>query len=309
MPNIVTPLNEAYKLDTKTIGGKAYPLSFLIKKNVRIPQGFVVFSSAFETLRRSNGLYSQIESLLRELREKQMNNVDKISNQIQILVASIIVSKEMESEILNAFDSLGTKYAAVRSSSSSEDQEHYSWAGEFETYTFVTKANLIENIVRCWASLYAPRALIYAHKHGLPFASDMAVLIQKMVESKTAGVCFTQEPNNTGDVLLIEAINGQGELLVHGDVTPDRYWISKSDEIILDIEVGSQKKIISGTQGILSTVQGSQQKLSGKHIIELTRTAVHIEKLMNKPQDIEWAYADDQLFILQTRPITTIIMQ
>lgn len=308
MADIIAQLKQAHQLDIKSVGGKAYPLGFLTENNINIPNGFVVLSSVFNTLRKNAALDIQIESLLHKLQKERMNNVDEVSKDIRKLLESVTIPDNVESTILDAFTTLNTKYVAVRSSSASEDQEKYSWAGEFETYTFITKNNLVQNIIRCWASLYTPRALMYAYKHNLPFASDMAVLVQQMIESEIAGVCFTREPNGADDnVLLIEAIHGMGELLVHGDVTPDRYWVNKKEDIILDIEISSQKKMINSVLNNIKIVENSksdEQKLNGENIIELARTAIEIEKLMGKPQDIEWAFFNNQLFIIQARPIT-----
>ncbi len=309
MSDAVIQLNQAHQLDIKSVGGKSYPLSFLAGKNINVPNGFVVLSSVFNDIRKNTGLDTQIESLLHNLREKKMNNVDETSKSIQKLAESITVPSDVESAILGSFDILNSVHVAVRSSSASEDQKKYSWAGEFETYTFVTKNNLIKNIIQCWASLYTSRALMYAYKHNLPFASNMAVLVQQMIQSDVAGVCFTREPNNADDVLLIEAINGLGELLVHGDVTPDKYWVNKKEDIILDIEVSSQKKLIAGVLDNVKTIENTksdQQKLSGEIIIELAHTAIEIERMFGQPQDIEWALFNNRLFILQARPITGI---
>jgi len=310
MPNKILQLNQAHTLDMQSVGGKAYPLGLLVSKNINVPNGFVVLSSVFSDLKNSDGLGKKIDSLLRELRERGMNKTEEVSGRVRELVESAAVPKDVETAILETYDALNVEYVAVRSSSVSEDREQYSWAGEFETYTFVTRDDLIQQVVRCWSSLYTPRALMYAYKHNLPFASDMAVLVQQMIPSEAAGVCFTREPDGSDDdALLIEAIHGLGELLVHGDVTPDKYWVNKKENLILDVEVGNQKKIIASTlhnATIIDDVHGVQQKINGEVIVELSRTAVAIEKLMGKPQDIEWALFNNQLFILQSRPITSL---
>lgn len=310
MTNVTIPLAQAHRLDIKEIGGKALHLGTLVANHITVPNGFVILSSVLNDIRTSSGLDRKIHRLLTELRDSKMKNVDYVSQNLRELVEEVEISHHVESDIKTAFQELDANYVAVRSSATCEDQESHSWAGEFDTYTFVNASGLIQHLKKCWASLYTSRALMYAYKHNLPFASDMAVIVQQMISSEVSGVCFTKDPSSHDtNLIVIEAIWGLGELLVHGDVTPDRYWIDKRKGIILDIEVGSQnKKLISYREKKLqkNIVKEEQknQKLTGEAIMIVAKTASKIEKIMQAPQDIEWSFSGKNLYIFQTRPIT-----
>ena len=195
-----------------------------------------------------------------------------------------------EREIFKAFDSLNATKVAVRSSATSEDSQNTSWAGQLETYLNVTRNNLIKSIKKCWASLDSPRAISYAQENNLnQDKQKVAVVIQKMIDSKISGVMFSANPvTSDKNQIMIEACFGLGEFLVQGLVTPDNFLVCKKNFQII-------KKTIN-----LNT-------LSDNQIIELAKLAVHIEKHYNFPQDIEWAIdKDNHIFILQSRPITTL---
>ena len=310
MTKTTVPLAQAHNLDVREIGGKASHLGTLVANRITVPDGFVILSSVLSEIKTSNEIDEEIHILLTQLRDSRMQKVDNVSQELRKLVEEAKISHHLESEIAASFQELGAKYVAVRSSASCEDQETHSWAGGFDTFTFVSADNLIQHVKKCWASLYTSRALMYAHEHDLPFASDMAVLVQHMINSEVSGVCFTKDPSsNDSDLIVIEAIWGLGELLVHGDVTPDRYWFDKRKGIILDVEAGSQnKKLISDNsrklqKNIVSKEQ-KNQKLTGEEIIAVAKTASTIEGIMGVPQDIEWSFSDKNLYIFQTRPIT-----
>ncbi len=191
-------------------------------------------------------------------------------------------------EILVEFKKLKTKYVAVRSSATAEDSSTASWAGQLESYLNVTEKNLIKSIEKCRASLYSPRAVSYRKQKGLNKQKiSVAVVIQKMVQSETSGICFTANPV-TGDrnEMVIEAASGLGEAIVGGKITPDTYTISNKLSIS-DIDIGNRY---------------SYPKL----ILKLAKLCLKIEKLFKYPQDIEWAFAKGKIYILQSRPITTL---
>ncbi len=198
-------------------------------------------------------------------------------------------------EILAEFKKLKTKYVAVRSSATAEDSSSAAWAGQLESYLNVTEKNLIKSIEKCWASLYSPRAIFYRSKKGLSKQKiSVAVVIQKMVQSEISGVCFTVHPvTKDKNQMVIEAGYGLGEAIVGGKITPDTYLINKKN-----IGVGHLYLVSKSIQG--------KQKLSDKQIIKLAKLCQKIEKLFKYPQDIEWAFAKGKIYILQSRPITTI---
>lgn len=201
-------------------------------------------------------------------------------------------------------------FAAVRSSATVEDSQTQSFAGMFSTFLYVTEKDLINKIKQCTESLRLPRITQYRQQNGMASPPiKMAVLVQKMVNSESSGVCFTRNPvTGNSDEIVIEAIFGQGELLVSGQVTPDSYTISKKSERIITKRVQAQKLILTQEKHSflpLELKKQNQQKLSDFHILLLTTQAKKIEQAYGAAVDIEWAVEKGKLYFLQVRPITT----
>jgi pyruvate,water dikinase len=180
----------------------------------------------------------------------------------------------------------------------------------FSTYLYVTEEKLVEKIQQCKDSATLPRVSEYLKQHQIaPEQVKMAVLVQKMVDSDISGVCFTKNPvTGSTDDIIIEAIFGQGELLVSGQVTPDNYTFSKTSERITSRRVATQKIILTQESHSIRPLEVSKQslqKLSDIHITLLALQAKKIEKEYGSPVDIEWAVEKGKLYFLQVRPITT----
>jgi phosphoenolpyruvate synthase/pyruvate phosphate dikinase len=248
-------LKQISKEDIRIAGGKGAHLGKLMKTGIRVPDGFVVLSSAFDEF-----------------------------------IANKKISKDLEREIQNAFDKLGEKYVAVRSSATAEDSKKDAWAGQLETYLYTTRKNLIKNIRKCWLSLFSPRAISYRKERKLQNKKiSVAVVVQKMIKPEVSGVCFTVHPvTKNKNQMAIELVRGLGEKLVQGLITPDSYVISKKP----------LKIVRKNRQG--------KEKLSDKKIIDLAKICVRIEKHFKKPQDIEWTLEKGKFYIIQSRPITTL---
>lgn len=299
------------KSNKNLVGGKSLPLSVLIKRGFPIPDGFAVKSSLYRDLIKKYNLEYKINKILQDIDFKNNQRIEKASIKIRNLIEKMDIVDDIRNDIINGFNELGSKFVSVRSSATSEDSKFYSWAGEFETYTFVNKNDLFDKIKKCWSSLYTPRALIYANKNKIRYAENISVIVQKMINSEVSGVCFTKDPDlNNEKTILIEAVFGLGELLVHGDVIPDRYWVERGDLVISDVLVSSQKKFYTANQDgkvILKNIKTERQlnqKIDGMKIIEIAKIAKNIEKVMKSPQDIEWSICDNNIYILQSRPIT-----
>jgi pyruvate,water dikinase len=194
----------------------------------------------------------------------------------------------LKTEIIEAFATLKSKFGAVsvRSSATCEDSKNASFAGQFETYLFVNdQKTLIDYVKKCWASFFRSGAILYAMNHGIDLSkSQMAVVVQGMINSDVAGVMFTKNNGNAG--VVIEAAKGVGENVVSGNVKPDEYEINPD------------------SFRIKSEIKQNQRLLSNPEIVSLTALGIKIEKLFNFPQDIEWAIQNKAVYILQTRPIT-----
>jgi len=288
----IKSFKETNKKDVALAGGKGANLGEMAKIGIPVPPGFVVLASAFERFLEETDINVEIKAMWSRINIEDIESVEEGSEILRDLILRAKMSKEIEKEILDAFGVLKAKYVAVRSSATAEDSKIDSWAGELETYLNTTQKNLIENVKKCWASLFTPRAIFYRFKRNLQKKQvQVAVVIQKMVQSDVSGVCFTVHPvTKDRNQMIIEAVRGLGEVLVQGKVTPDSYVIGKDNLKILDINVPTK----------------GRQKLSEKQIKELAKLCIKIENHYKDPQDIEWAFEKNKFYIVQTRPITTL---
>jgi len=315
--SFILPLEKISKNDIKIAGGKGAFLGEL-SKIVPIPEGFVLPVSVFKAFVDFNDLEEIINKntkfIFSKLREKTDNRkIEKISADLTKLILSGKVSDEISKEIFLYFHKYKMKYVAVRSSAKMEDGATNSWAGELESYLNTTEKNLIENIKKCWASLFSPRAISYSIEKNLPFeSSPVAVVVQKMIQSEISGIVFTVHPvTKNKNQILIESCFGLGELIVGGEITPDSYIVDKRKNLILEIKVNLQEKMMikKGNKNVMVKISGRkkhQQKLTGRQIIELAELSQKIENHFKKPQDIEWALKNNKFYIIQSRPITTL---
>lgn len=272
-------------LNPVIIGGKAFSLAGLYQKNFSVPNGFIITTGAFDYFLRSI-LGEHDKCILSQIIKKGVffeNNMVEIRQKI---IASEIPPKLSEA-IYNSFASLDTAFVAVRSSAIVEDGKRYSYAGQFESFLGVTKEDVLSKVKLCWNSLFSQRVLAYSKDANN--IGKMAVIIQEMVAADISGVCFSIDPvNHDTNTIIIELIVGLGDSLVQGAVVPDRYIVCKETLIIKEKHVN-----------IDEVIEDSIVK-------EMARLAIKIEKLYNKPMDIEWALKNGKLYILQARPITAL---
>jgi len=319
------------KKDVSLAGGKGASLGEMTKAKIPVPPGFIILVRAFDKFLEETDLVAEIASQIKQINFKDINSVDRASNVIRDLMSDTEVGEELKDIFLKEFKELNCKYVAVRSSATAEDSSIASWAGELETYLNTDENNLIENIKKCWSSLFTPRALFYAFEKGVItqagqkkiraktckklahcYPVAVAVVVQKMVQSEISGICFTVHPvTQDRDQMVIEAGYGLGEAIVGGKITPDTYVISKKDWVIIDTNISDQEMmIIRQGNGIKETKvpesKQSKQKLSNKQIIQLAKLCQKIEEHYKKPQDIEFAIENNKLYITQSRPITTL---
>lgn len=309
----VKNFSEINKNSVGIAGGKGASLGEMVKAGLPVPSGFVVVSTAFDRFLNETELDADIEAILKKVNHRDINSVDKASAEIRDLIAESKMPKDLQKEIGTRFKKLNAKFVAVRSSATAEDSKVASWAGELETYLNITEKNLINSVMRCWSSLFTPRAIFYRFEkklHKKPVS--VAVVVQKMVQSEVSGISFTVHPvTKDYNQMVIEAGFGLGESIVGGLVTPDTYIVHKDDFSILDISVSEQTMAIIKTpkgniHKKLNAKQGGKQKLTGKQIVELAKICKGIEKHYKHPQDIEWAYEKGRFYITQSRPITTL---
>lgn len=301
------------KNDAIIAGGKGASLGEMTKAGIPVPPGFVVLAGAFDKFLEETDIGVEIEALLHKVKVKDINSIEKTSEKIRGLILNADFPKDIGKEVLSEFAKLKAEYVAVRSSATAEDSSTASWAGELESYLNTSKKNLLENVKKCWASLFTPRAIFYRlekklHKQKV----SVAVVVQKMVQSEISGIAFTVHPvTEDYDQMVIEAGYGLGEAIVGGKITPDTYVVHKTKNTILDANISEQKMMIvrqgSGIkEDIVPKVKQEKQKLADKHILELAKICQNIEKNYKKPQDIEWALEKNKFYIVQSRPITTL---
>jgi pyruvate,water dikinase len=205
---------------------------------------------------------------------------------------------------------------AIRSSGTVEDLEDASCAGQQDTYLFVIGLdNVINYIKECWASLFNECAIFYRHKKGFGSVDiSIAVVVQRMVNAEKAGVMFSANPiTGNKDEVIIEAAWGLGESVVQGIVTPDNYWIKKDSYQVVNEYIAEKETMVvrlselGGVKEVPVPPERSEiPVLSEQELKELVDIAVQVEAFYNKPQDLEWAYENNKLYLLQSRPITTL---
>lgn len=309
----IAPFSDLSNKDSGIAGGKGASLGEMTQSGIPVPPGFVILTDAFDEFIKEEDIIQEIESELNDVDQSQVHTVERASERIQKLIFEGTISQEMSEKILDSFRTLDTPFVAVRSSATAEDSASAAWAGQLDTFLNTTDGTLLTNVKRCWASLFTPRAIFYRFEQGLRDSHvSVAVVVQKMIESEVSGIAFSVHPvTEDPDQIIIEAGLGLGEAVVSGQITPDSYVVSKKDRHIIDINVSEQSRGIyrksdGGNEWRDLGSDGAVQKLDDERILELSDIVVAIEKHYGGPQDIEWALEGGKLYIVQSRPITTL---
>jgi len=294
-------------------GGKGQNLSILLQAGFQVPPGFIITTTAYREFIQQNGFGTQIDQLTSSIQAKDISELENISNQLRKLIESGSMPTIIQAEIMSALRVLGSQPVAVRSSATAEDLAGISFAGQQDTFLNITsEENLLKAIIASWSSLWTARAIGYRARYAI--ANDqvaMAVVVQVMVPSASSGVLFTANPlTGSRAQVVINATFGLGEALVSGQVEPDQYIIHAETKEVLERKLGSKEHALyARSDGALDNIQVEARNewvLPLEKIIELTETGLRIAELYQFPQDIEWAITGDQLYILQSRPITTL---
>lgn len=331
---------EVNKEDVGLVGGKGANLGEMANASLPIPYGFVVTSNAYFHFIAEAGLSPKISAFLKNVNFDNSHELDQVSVHIQEMIINEEMPHALATEILHYYKELPIKQekyfkhnisfleqsihslshvykpplVAVRSSATAEDLPTASFAGQQETYLNVSgETHLLLKVKECWASLFTARAIYYRHEQGFDhFKVGLAAVVQRMVQSEKSGIAFSIDPvTNDKTKIVIEAIYGLGEYIVQGKVTPDHYELDKRSFVILkkDTKYQNLKYIKDGKNNIevkLNKHEGSTQKLSDEEIIKVGLLVKDIETHYYFPQDIEWAIENDRVYIVQSRPITTI---
>jgi pyruvate,water dikinase len=300
--------------DTAIAGGKGASLGEMTQAGISVPSGFVILSNAFEKFLEETNLNIEIDSILHSVNPKEIHTIENASEKIKSLITSKEIPEDIKSGIQKYFKKLNTEFVAVRSSATAEDSSSAAWAGQLESYLNTTENNLLDNVKKCWASLFTPRAIFYRFEKELHKTKiSVAVVIQKMVDSEISGIAFSVHPITQDDnQLVIEASFGLGEAIVSGQITPDSYVVEKKPLNIFDVNINTQLRgMYRGKNGgnewkEISKIKGESQVLSDNQIKKLSKIILSIEKHYNFPCDIEWAFKQNKFYIVQSRPITTL---
>ena len=259
-------------LEVARAGGKGASLAAMTAASLQVPRGFVV---AAEVLERS------IDApRLRELAR---------AGDHEAAQALVLASEAPRRKIAAAYEKLGTGLVAVRSSACAEDSDAASYAGQQETYLNVFgEAEVCRRVVDCWASFFSERALFYRAKKGSLEDLRMAVVVQEMVEPEKSGVLFTVDPvQQRRDRMVVEAIFGLGEQVVSGHATPDHYVLDRAG-------TAKREHLVNG--GVLEPDE----------LRALAALGRALEEHFGGPQDVEWAICGGAVYLLQSRPVTTL---
>lgn len=303
------------KNDVALAGGKGASLGEMTQAGISVPSGFVILSTAFEKFLEETDLNVEIDAAFNSVNHKEIHTVENAAEKIQALILQAEMPQDIEVEIQKFFKNLDSKYVAVRSSATAEDSASAAWAGQLDSYLNTTEETLLENVKKCWASLFTPRAIFYRFEKDLHKQKiSVAVVVQKMVESEKSGVAFSVHPvTQDHNQIIIEAGLGLGEAIVSGQITPDSYVVEKGSRRIIDVNVNIQTRglcraVYGGNEWRdISKEQGEKQVLSDKEILELSEIILSIENHYGFPCDIEWAFEKGTFYIVQSRPITTLM--
>lgn len=324
--------SEVGKDDGKYVGGKGANLGELTNAGFPVPGGFIVTAQAYFDFLEKTGLKPKISDILEGLNVEDSKDLQARAVKVQEIIKKADFPEDLAKEIIENYHKLAETtntnlkdlYVAVRSSATAEDLADASFAGQQATYLNVLgDIKVLHAVLKCWASLFEARAIYYREDKGFDqLEVGIAVPVQKMVNSEKAGVMFTIDPtNNDMDHISIEAAYGLGEVVVLGAVTPDRYLIDKKTREITDKDIHKQTWMLTREGGDADTDDTTDiskngvpvpeekqdiQKLTDDEIAQLTELALNIEKHYGKPQDTEWATEGGKVYMVQSRPITTL---
>lgn len=297
------------------VGGKGLNLGELSRiEGIRVPAGFCITTEAYKKIIGQDSEISKLLDQLLELRADERVEIGVISGKIRSLIEKTEIPLDIETEIIWYLTEYGEKHAyAVRSSATAEDLPLVSFAGQQDTFlNIIGKEAILQHIRQCWASLFTDRAVIYRIQNGFDHRKVyLSVVIQRMIIPQASGILFTADPvTSNRKVISIDASFGLGEALVSGLVNADNYKVR--DGTIVEKTISAKKLVIQPLEkgGIkekeIELDQQNSQTLTDTQILQLEKVGRKIEAYFSCPQDIEWCLSEEGLYIVQSRPITTL---
>jgi pyruvate,water dikinase len=315
VPNILW-LEEIRKEDISSVGGKGASLGEMASIGLPVPPAFVVTAQAFRRFLVETGLDQKIFKVSDNLDVEDNAALEKAADTIKALVIKAKMPTAIKDDIKASYKKMSQKdlIVAVRSSATAEDLPDASFAGQQDTYLNIKgETALLTAVQNCWASLYGARAIYYRAKQGFEDSTvNIAVVIQQLVHAEKAGVMFTSHPISGEPITIIEGSWGLGEAVVSGSVSPDHYVFDQRTESIAETMIANKKVEIvpDGSHGTklvaVDAARQDAQVLADAEVAKLAMYGKIAENHYGVPQDVEWGIVAGTIYILQSRPITTI---
>ncbi|PGH68986.1 phosphoenolpyruvate synthase [Bacillus thuringiensis] len=315
MSSFVLDFQEIENTQLSLVGGKGLNLGELTNiQGIQVPEGFCVTTVGYEKAIEQN---EELQTLLQQLTKLKMEEraqIGEMSKKIREVIMAVEIPTDVVEAVAHYLSRFGNEHAyAVRSSATAEDLPYASFAGQQDTYlNIIGEEAILQHVRKCWASLFTERAVTYRIQNGFKHNQvSICVVVQKMVFPEASGILFTADPiTSNRKVLSIDASFGLGEALVSGLVSADNYKVKEGE--ISETMIATKKIAIyalkeGGTETKqIDPVQQKLQTLSEQQILQLAQIGRQIEAYFGCPQDIEWCLAHDTIYIVQSRPITTL---
>ena len=319
-------LKNTRSTDLETVGGKGASLGELTDAGLPVPPGFVVTAETYRTFLQTTGIETELFSDILTLEGDDSAGLGEAARAARELIRETPIPESVADEIITAYRTLGAQndsqdgsqhsepFVAVRSSATAEDLPDASFAGQHETFLNVTEVDLLERVKECWASLFAERAVHYRNNQGFDHETvDIAVVVQQMVDAEKSGVMFTRHPSTGDRQMIVESAWGLGEAVVSGAVSPDHYVIDPDTATVVESTITDKKQQMiknpeTGETELKAVTDDKRtaRVLSDADVQKLVDLGQIVEDHYGEPQDVEWAIVDGEVFMLQSRPITTI---
>ncbi|NPE26645.1 phosphoenolpyruvate synthase [Methanococcoides sp. SA1] len=326
-------LSNLSKKDISLAGGKGANLGEMYQNKFPVPQAFVVTTDAFYLFLKKSKLEQKIKDIVNKIDVDNTSQLTEKAQEIRDLITSAKMPQELEKEVLEAYDHFNIDlneikgspgalailksarepiFVSVRSSATAEDLGDASFAGQQSSFLNV-KGNqeLLKKVKECFASIFTARSIYYRKKKGFDGLVGIAAIVQKMINADKSGVMFSKNPVKNNEEILIEAVFGLGEGIVSGKIKPDQHTLSPELEILTEAIADKKLAMIRTADGTTKTVELEEEKSKSRvlktyEIKQLAEYALKLEEHYNVPQDIEFSIEDNEIYILQTRPITTL---
>ncbi|MGB9963860.1 pyruvate, water dikinase [Halobacterium sp. CBA1126] len=301
--------------DIDSVGGKGASLGELTDAGLPVPPGFVVTAGTYRSFIEDANIDDELFDAV-DVDPEDSSALADAEAAAKDLILNTELPEHIRENILSSYDDLddGAASVAVRSSATAEDLPDASFAGQQETFLNITREELVDRVKRCWASLFTQRAIYYREEQGFAHRDvDIAVVVQKMVDAEKSGVMFTSHPSTGAHEAIIEAAWGLGEAVVSGSVSPDNYHVDRDTGTVEEVSIADKKVMCVRDPETGETAEREvpeekreQRVLSDEEILDLVTIGERVEDHYGEPQDVEWAMVDGDIYMLQSRPITTI---